>query len=265
MPAFLLIFRCLAVLGLCLSLTSCGTTKHATATEQLLLSDAVDGAVARLDFTPMAGQKVYFDTSFLKNQKGVGFVNADYVVGSLRQQMVAAGLLLQKAENEADFVIEGRLGALGADSHDVIYGIPSTRSLNDAADAFASISQLPSVPGIPELALAKRSDQQAATKLAVFAYERESRERVWQSGMVVSRSTAKDLWVLGAGPFQKGTIHQGRVKFAGSSLDVPLLANDRHGSHGPIASYRESKVFNVPSEKIETEIQQASGEESEKE
>lgn len=233
------------------------------------MSDAVDGAVSKLDFTPLAHQKVFFDTQFIKDYKGIGFVNSDYMIGSLRQQMVAAGILLQENASTADFIIEGRVGALGADSHEVVYGIPSTRPLNDAADALAAVSHLPSLPGIPELALAKRSDQVAAAKLAMFAYDKESRERIWQSGMLTSRSSAKDLWVLGAGPFQRGAIHEGKVRFAGTKLDVPAWATDRSGSNGPIASYKGQKTFNLPEQPQPppppgpepVEIQQVSAEE----
>ncbi len=262
---------CAAVLFV--SSSGCGTTKNTHATDQLLMSDAVDGAVAKIDFTPLANQKVYFDTQFIKNYKGIGFVNSEYVISSTRQQMIAAGILLQEKQETADFIVEGRIGALGTDSNEVIYGIPSTSVLNEAADAVASLSQLPAVPGIPELAVAKRSNQISAAKLAVFAYEKETRERVWQSGMLTGKSTAKDLWILGAGPFQKGSIHNGNVKFAGSSLDVPLLEEERKGTHGPIASYREATIFNLPGSEPDPavaegengeKIQQVSGEEAKK-
>jgi hypothetical protein len=187
--------------------------------------------------------------------------------------MIAAGLMLQETVETADFVVEGRIGALGSDSHEVIYGIPSTSILSDAANAVAAVSQAPKLPGIPELALAKRSNQIAAAKIAFFAYERETRERVWQSGMLTGRSTAKDLWILGAGPFQRGSIHDGNVKFAGSSLDVPYLDSERKGSHGPIASFKKPTIFTTPeaiglakleaAKKEEAKIQQVSAEEAE--
>lgn len=268
----------LTLVGLfwCLSFAGCGTTKSTVATEQIMLSDAVDHAVARIDFTPLSGQKVFFNTEFIKNYKGVGFVNSEYVISSLRQQMSAAGLQLQEKEDSADFILEGRIGALGTDAHEVVYGIPSTSALNDAADAVAAISQVPKVPGIPELAMAKRSNQIAAAKLAVFAIEKESRARVWQSGVSTGKSTAKDLWIFGAGPFQRGSIHEGNVRFAGSSLDVPLLENERDGVRGPIASYRQATIFEIPEDEPPVElaegekpeasgVQQASNEEVVKE
>ncbi|QDT31260.1 DUF6655 family protein [Thalassoglobus polymorphus] len=249
--AFAAVFLCCA---------GCGTTKNTTATDQLLMSDAVDGAIARIDFTPLENQKVYFDTKFIKDYKGVGFVNSDYVISSTRQQMIAAGVLLQEKEDTADFIVEGRIGALGTDSNEVIYGIPSTSVLNEAADAVAALSQAPAVPGIPELAVAKRSNQISAAKIAVFAYEKESRERVWQSGMLTGKSTSRDLWVMGAGPFQKGSIHDEGVKFAGSTLDVPLMEHERDGLRGPIAAYRDSMVFNLPGTKADPALAEQEGE-----
>src|SRR5689334_4836831 len=106
------------------------------------MSDALDRAVAQIDFTALSGQKVHFDTkyvqntkdpSFLGNQKGLGFVNAEYVISSLRQQMVAAGLLLQDKPEDADYIVEARLGAVGTDNNEVLFGIPATNLLSSAS------------------------------------------------------------------------------------------------------------------------------------
>jgi hypothetical protein len=82
------------------------------------------------------------------------------------------------------------------------------------------------VPGqpsqIPEIPLAKKTDQQGVSKIAVFAYNRVTGERLWQSGTLEAISTARDTWVLGAGPFRKGTILHG-TEFAGEQIPVPHL------------------------------------------
>lgn len=84
----------------------CGTTKAYEATEQLLLSEAVDDSIAHIDFRPMSGYRVFLDTQYIKNVKSLGFVNSDYIISSLRQQVVGAGCLLQDKLEEADLVIE---------------------------------------------------------------------------------------------------------------------------------------------------------------
>lgn len=212
----------LAAVILAVGLMGCGTTKTRIMTEQLLMSDAVDQAVARIDFRAMANEKVYFDTQYIKNVKGFGFVNADYIISSLRQQIVAADCRLQDSAEDADFIIEARVGTLGTNGHEVVYGVPASQSLTAAASI---VPNIPSLPAIPELSLARKDAQLGAAKIAVFAYERESRRPVWQSGVAQSKSDAQDLWFMGAGPFQRGSIYNG-TQFAGRKLRVPKL-NDK--------------------------------------
>ncbi|WP_437202565.1 DUF6655 family protein [Planctomicrobium sp. SH664] len=236
---------CVGLSALVGSLTGCGTTRQNTATEQLLSSDAVDAAVAKIDFTPMRGQLVYFDTKYMQGYKGTGFVTPDYVISSLRQQMLGAGVLLQEKADMADYILEGRVGTLGSDNHDVVVGIPAS-SLSAAAAAASAVSGTPAIQGMPELALSRRNDQTAAAKIGVFAYERVSREPVWQSGISVARSTAKDLWVLGIGPIQRGTIYAGQTRFAGEALNAQAKLEKREGINGTIASYRREAIFRQP-------------------
>jgi hypothetical protein len=102
--------RLAVVLTLLGTLVGCGTTKTQEATEQLTLSSAVDNSIAAIDFRPLTGQKVFFDDTYIKNHKTPSVVNADYVISSMRQQIMAAGCLLQEKIETADIVIEGRVG-----------------------------------------------------------------------------------------------------------------------------------------------------------
>jgi hypothetical protein len=212
-------------LGLCVLLftllataVGCGTTKTQKATEQLLLSDAVDKSVASLDFQVLAGQAVYLDTQFLSSLKTNSLVGTHYLESSLRQQLLAAGCLLQESENDAAYIVEPRVGALGTDGHNLTVGIPASHALNSASSL---VTEGPSLPIFPEIALVRRENQKAAAKLAVFAYHRETRKPIWQSGIAQSQATSTNTWVMGAGPFQRGTIHDG-TQFAGSRFWDPL-------------------------------------------
>src|SRR5712671_5800920 len=93
-----------AILGLALG---CGTTRmtdtQRTATEQLLISNAVDKAVTQLDFRPLSGKPVFFDAQYLDNT-----VDKGYVTSSLRQQLLANGCVLQEDRTKATYVIEAR-------------------------------------------------------------------------------------------------------------------------------------------------------------
>jgi len=208
------VFASAVLAALLLSSTGCGTTREHQATEQLLLSDAVDRSVSTIDFRPLGGAKVFLDTSYLRSVKSTSFVNAEYVTSALRQQIMAAGCLMQDSSNDADIIIEARIGTLGADDHRVTFGVPENNALGSAANLFPGS---PLVPQIPEIAVARRDAREGAAKIAAFAYDRETRRAVWQSGISQSRSTARDTWVMGIGPFQGGSIRN-ETRLAGSKL-----------------------------------------------
>ncbi len=189
-------------LALCvLAIAGCGTTRSTdslrTATEQLLISDAIDRAVQSIDFHPLVGQTVYLDDSKLD-----GVVDKNYLVSTLRQHLLASGCTLKNNRNEADFIVEARAGAVGTDRNDLLFGIPATN--------VPQILPLQGVPAaIPEVPLAKRLDQRGVAKISMFAYHRETGRPVWQSGLASRESSSNDVWLFGAGPFQYGSVlHQ---------------------------------------------------------
>lgn len=219
------------------AVAGCGTSIKRAATEQLLTSDAVDRTVAQFDFRDLSGKKVFLDTQYLGAVKGVGFVNSAYIISSLRQQLTAARCLLQDKKDDADVIVEARVGALGLDSHDITYGLPASNALSTAA---SFVPTAPPIPTIPEISFAKKKDQLAAAKIAVFAYNRKTRQPVWQSGVNEAESTAKDTWVFGAGPFQRGSIYEG-TQFAGTRLGIPFMR--RHRRQVAAVSYRNEVHF----------------------
>jgi hypothetical protein len=204
----------LTIAGLLVSTVAagCGTTRmtdtQRTATEQLLVSHAVDQAVSNIDFRILAGKPVFFDPQYLD-----GVVDRGYVVSSLRQQLLAAGCLLQEDRTKATYVVEVRSGGIGTNRHALLIGVPQ---MNVPTLVPGQPSQIPEIP------LAKKTDQEGIAKIAVFAYNRKTGEPVWQSGVVQAMSSSKDTWLLGAGPFQNGTIRKSTA-FAGEPLTVPFL------------------------------------------
>jgi hypothetical protein len=196
-------------------MSGCGTTRmtdtQRTATEQLLVSNAIDQAVSELDFRELAGKSVFFDPQYVE-----GVVDRGYLVSSLRQQLLAQGCMLQEEKAKATYVVEVRAGGIGTDRHAVLVGIPQ---MNVPTFVPGQPSQIPEVP------LAKKTDQEGVAKIAVFAYNRLTGKPVWQSGVVKAMSTSKDTWVLGAGPFQQGTIRTG-TEFAGEPLPLAFKEGD---------------------------------------
>jgi hypothetical protein len=192
-----------------LALAGCGTTRstdtNRTATEQLLVSDAIDRALQSMDLKTLSGQTVFFDESKLAD-----VVDKNYLTSSLRQYLLANGCSLRDKREEADFVVEARAGAVGTDRSDLLFGLPSMN-----VPQIALVQPVAAI--IPEIPIAKRKDQRGIAKIAVFAYHRQTGAPVWQSGLVHEESSSNDVWILGAGPFQRGTIYEG-TEFAGAAI-----------------------------------------------
>lgn len=220
----------------CFVLSGCGTTRWSdsarTATEQLLITDAIDEAVQQLNFSVLADQEVFFEDEYLE-----GSVDENYMISSLRQHLLASGCILKENRKDATFVVEARSGAVGTDRHDVMIGVPSVNVPSFVPSPVA----LPA--SIPEIPLAKNTKQRGVVKLAVFAYNRETGRRVWQSGIDPVSSYAKDSWVMGAGPFRKSTINDG-TSFVGDS--IPIIGeseDDESGEQNTNVALTREKVF----------------------
>jgi hypothetical protein len=87
--------------------------------------------------------------------------------------------------------------------------------------------------------MARREDRTGSAKIAVFAYYRDSRQPYWQSGVARSDSDSKAAWILGIGPFQRGSI-RGGTQFAGSRFgkSIPQLQD-----HENLENFLSSRIF----------------------
>src|SRR2546430_16184212 len=87
-----------------LPLAGCGTTRptdtNRTATEQLLISDAIDRAVQSMNLQTLPGQTVFLDDSKLAD-----VVDKNYLVSTLRQNLLASKCELRDKREEADFIV----------------------------------------------------------------------------------------------------------------------------------------------------------------
>jgi hypothetical protein len=98
---------------------------------------------------------------------------------------------------------------------------------------------------IPEIPIAKRRDQRGIAKIAVFAYHRETGTPVWQSGVAHQESSSNDVWILGAGPFQRGTIYEGTA-FAGKTFGNGQLKEGTAAVRLPPIELARENVFTSP-------------------
>jgi hypothetical protein len=176
-----LVLTCLAVLS------GCGTRRFTdtprTASEQLLVSAAVDQACAQLNFDPLSGKKVFVDDRFVDR------VDKTFLVATIRMRGMEKGVLFVEKAEEASHVLELRSGAVGVDRDEYVLGIPE--------------SAIPSPGGavtLPEAAAFKSVNQHGATRVSFAVYQRENRQFVYASGPAYGFSKQNSRWFFGAGP-----------------------------------------------------------------
>lgn len=148
------------ILGFAL-LTGCTSSEISvpsrSALEQLLLSTATDNALKGLEIPQVAGEKVYLEDEYVESY------DEDYVVGSIRALLSENGALLTQERDEADVIVEARVGALGMDSAESLVGIPSLPL------------PIPSVGTIetPEAALYASKKKDSVAKIALLGYRKD--------------------------------------------------------------------------------------------
>lgn len=153
---------------ICDGCASTTVTKPAeSATQQLLFSTAVDRALAGIDFGFLAKQKVFLDTTDIKDA-----YHYEYAVGDIRDALSQAGALLVTNSADSDVIIEARAGSLSDDDSSTLIGIPTTPAPIPLAGAIT----------LPEIALYKSEDQKSYAKIALLAYANKSREHIFSSG-----------------------------------------------------------------------------------
>ena len=144
---------------LLLGLAGCSTTRESeparTATEQLLISSAVDRALDRMNLRIPEGTKIWVDA---ENFEGY---DQKYAVGAIRDRLMREGGRLVADRGQADAVVEIRAGALSTDSDSMLIGIPSM----DLPIPLAGQAKT------PELSLVKKNTDQGVAKIGITAYD----------------------------------------------------------------------------------------------
>ncbi len=228
----------LCLLALLFAGMGCCTAVKRTGTEELLLSDSVDKAIAELDLSGMAGRSVFLDTEYIKAATpATGFVNTNYVISALREKMASSGIRIEPTKDAAEYILEARIGALGTDSMEVTYGLPSSSGLGTATSILAGNAM---IPMMPEVSVAKRNGVIGVSKVVAYVYHKDTGTPVWQAKSAISRSSARDSWVFGLGPISTGSVYGGAL-VAGQRLLLPWRKNNRYRvvKDGVIADRRE--------------------------
>lgn len=175
----------IAVFGLIGCTSTRQTDTARTAREQLLISNAVDQALSKVDFSSFQGQKVLVEEKYLDcTDKG-------YVIGSIRHRLMLNGAQIASKPEDADIVMELRSGAVGTDDADSYLGIPQI--------------VLPGMLTLPEVKMVTRNRQTALAKIGMVAYEAKTNRLLGAGGVSSSQSDDNNLYVMGVGPIQSGS------------------------------------------------------------
>lgn len=179
-------FAWLAVM-VCCGCTSTKTTNTArSSTEQMLVSNAVDQALDKVDFQPFADHAVFLD------EKYVDCVDKAFVISSVRHRLLHAGARLVDKIDESELVVEPRTGVVGTAGSEQFLGVPEIT--------------LPGLMAIPEVRVLTRTRQVGVAKIGIVAYDTKSRTSLGEGGTTLAQSDDTNLSVMGIGPFQSGTI-----------------------------------------------------------
>jgi hypothetical protein len=176
----------LAVMALvgCTSISTTNTPR--TSTEQLLISNAIDGALDKINFTPFAGTNVYLEEKYVEG------VDSKYLIASVRHRVLHAGARLVSKPDEADVVLELRNGGIGTASQDSYVGTPQIG--------------IPGMVSLPEVKLLERKRQQGAAKIGLVAYDSRTGEILGEGGITLSHSDDSNWYLAGVGPWRTGSI-----------------------------------------------------------
>ena len=172
---------------LCTGCASTSTSNTArTAKEQLLLSDAVEQSLSKVDFRPLQGQRVFVDEKYLE------CVDKPYIVGSVRHNVMRSGAFLMDKAEDADVIMELRSGGVGTDTSEAFVGTPEIA--------------LPGMLSIPEIRLAERRNQLGYAKIGMLLYDAKSRQVLGDGGVAMARSDDNNWFLFGMGPVQSGSL-----------------------------------------------------------
>jgi hypothetical protein len=181
--------RGLAALGVACGLAGCSTDRLTepteTATEQLLVSTAVDAAVARLTPTITPGTKVFVDAQYVDTAPADAALYTKYAVASVRDRLLHLGARLVDDRKAADMVAELRSGGQSIEHHGFLVGLPSVPVPVPLTGTVTT----------PKLALFESDRQTGIAKLALTAYDKDGRLAA-STGPTYGESRTEDWTVL---------------------------------------------------------------------
>ncbi|MEM9826694.1 MAG: DUF6655 family protein [Planctomycetota bacterium] len=215
------------------TLVGCATSKSShtarTASEQLLISSAIDRSLSKVRFTDFAGKSVFINDKYLEG------VDKGYLMGTLRHRVLQGGGKLVESADKADCVVEARSGGIGTDSQESFVGVPALG--------------IPGLPiELPEIKVASRATQMGTAKIALACYDAKTGESMGSGGKSTALTHNSDTYVFGVGPFRSGAVLQQRQSAIGfEGVGGSLTGGSRTvAAQAPIEMVRQGSENGLP-------------------
>jgi hypothetical protein len=176
-------FATCAIVG-CASMKESDTSR--TGLEQLLISNAVDQSLAKVDFRPVSGAKVHLKTDLLD------CVDKNYVILSTRSKLLANRCTLVDKPDDAEVVMEIASGGVGTDRTELVVGTPEI--------------PLGLMGSVPKVNFYERKKAMGTAKLSILAIDAKSKQPVINSGASLARGDHQHWTMLGTGPVLSGSV-----------------------------------------------------------
>jgi len=201
-----------ALLAVCACI-GCATTKSSdtarTGIEQLLISNATDQALDKVNFAQVQGAKVYVETKYLD------CVDKNYIIVALHQRLTRNGCTLVDKPEDSQVTLELASGGVGTDRQEFFVGIPEIPL------------PPPSPISVPKMGLFTRTSAMGTAKLSILAYDTKTRAPVVDAGNSMARSDYRQWAVLVAAPVVSGKVPKEITAATGereSIVPVPTIA-----------------------------------------
>lgn len=168
----------------CASMKQSDTSR--TGLEQLLISNAIDQSLEKVDFRPIAGAKVHLKTDLLE------CVDKNYAILQTKSKLLANQCTLVDSVDDAEVQLEIASGGVGTDRTEMVVGTPEI--------------PLGLMGSVPRITFYERNKAMGTAKLAILATDVKSRQPVINSGFSLARSDHQHWTTLGMGPIYSGSV-----------------------------------------------------------
>ena len=185
----------------CASMKESDTSR--TGLEQVLISTAVDQSLAKVDFRPVSGAKVFLKTDLLD------CVDKNYILLSTRSKLLENHATLVDKAEEADIVMEIASGGVGTDRTELVVGTPEI--------------PLGLMGSVPKVNVYERKKAMGTAKLAIIATDAKSKQPVINSGFSLARSDHQHWSMMGSGPVLSGSVANQLKEHTGSTESIIYL------------------------------------------